>query len=589
MSAPEPPLLRKRSADEELEPSTGKTQKVNHKSTPGGDSRAVEKRPRKPHTHETVNQKDASLQVGRYLLEQFSVPAFRSHATIGLVDRERIQFYHANHSVILVSSAISFSPNDSTDGLDKFIAIVIAFSRLSLRDSGILHNLHDGKLFRDNENLPTSEPVCGTVRVQEGNKLEFGGDEETKPFTVTYGEVISHEPSLAGRSTTVLHAKSPRWKGVDLVVKISWPGSDRVPENAFLDEAIKKAKSTTDNEWALNHLPGILFAQDVVFDSDSTHEKVASLFDNAEFVDEEYKYERRTLRIIIQERLYPLKTLTDVKNIAQVLVDVACGTWFLFASWLPHAHIGLVHRWLYEVAGILHRDISMNNIMYRTVGGKVHGVLTDYDLSSWTASMNSDYTKTSQQRTGTPPFMARELLDGTEALHLYRHDVESIFYIMLILATHYEIQAPTKKEGGRVRTRQDPKELPCKMWFDQPSYKALASFKQTFFSNSGNLKLSPSFEDFRGWLLRLRKSFSLGFTAKQHHNQQRQFLLEEDESSDEGTLPPFDNETLGGYVSYSALIGPVRNLKGALKGLTIRYDPSQPSPLASTNAAQTDV
>lgn len=73
------------------------------------------------------------------------------------------------------------------------------------------------------------------------------------------------------------------------------------------------------------HLPRVLFAQDVVFDSDSTHEKVASLFNNAKFFGEEYKYERRTLRIIIQERLYLLKTLTNAKDVAQVLLNVACG------------------------------------------------------------------------------------------------------------------------------------------------------------------------------------------------------------------------------------------------------------------------
>ena len=86
------------------------------------------------------------------------------------------------------------------------------------------------------------------------------------------------------------------------------------------------ADSTPDGKWAVNHLPRVLFAHDVVFDPDSTQEKVASLFDDAEFVDEEYKYERRTLRIIIQERLYPLETLTNVKDIGQVLVDIACST-----------------------------------------------------------------------------------------------------------------------------------------------------------------------------------------------------------------------------------------------------------------------
>ena len=410
--------------------------------------------------------------------------------------------------------------------------------------------------------------------------MEFGGDEETEPFTVTYGEVISHEPSLAGRSTTVLHAKSPRWKGVDLVVKISWPGSERVPENAFLDEAIKKAKSTGDNEWALKHLPGVLFAQDVVFDSDSTHEKVARLFDDAEFIGEEYKYERRTLRIIIQECLHPLKTLTDVKDIAQVLVDVACGTWFSLISRLPYAHVDSVHRWLYDVAGILHRDLSMNNIMYRIIEGKVHGVLTDYDLSSWTESLNSDYTKTSQQRTGTPPFMAHGLLDGTEALHLYRHDVESLFYIMLILATHYDIHTPAKEKDRGVRIRSG--KLPFERWFGQPSYEDLSSFKQTLFSQPGHLNLSPTFEDFRGWLMDLHLSFRRGLRSKQTHEDD----MMSPQKSKGRAIPPFDHGTLGGYVDYSALISPVRSLKGKLEGLVIRYDPPPSPPPAPTGSVR---
>ena len=48
-----------------------------------------------------------------------------------------------------------------------------------------------------------------------------------------------------------------------------------------------------------------------------------------------------------------------------------------------------------------------------------------------------------------PSFMVYKLLGGSDVLHLYRHDLESLFYVMLILATHYEIQPPTKKEGGR--------------------------------------------------------------------------------------------------------------------------------------------
>ena len=245
--------------------------------------------------------------------------------------------------------------------------------------------------------------------------MESGGNSRTGPFTLTLSEVISREPSLAGRSTGCSN-----WKGVDLVVKISWPGSGRIAEDNFLKEATK------EGEWALNHLTRVSYAQDVIFDADSTHEKVATLFDDTKLINGKFQYERCTLRIIVQERLRPLKTLTNAKDATQVMLEVACSACFSPGSRLLRTHSIIVHRWLYG-AGILHWDMSPNNIMYRISEGRVCGVLTDYDLASWTASLASDYTKSSRRRTGTPPFMANALLDGTDRLHLYRHDLESRF------------------------------------------------------------------------------------------------------------------------------------------------------------------
>jgi serine/threonine protein kinase len=215
--------------------------------------------------------------------------------------------------------------------------------------------------------------------------------------------------------------------------------------------------------------------------------------------------------------------------------------------------------------------------MYRIIEGKVYGVLTDYDLASWTASLTSDYTKTSQQRTGTPPYMAHGLLDGTDALHLYRHDVESLFYIMLILATHHEIQVPEKGENnGGVQTREG--ELPYRWWFNEPLYEHLAYFKQAFFSKLNDLDLSPSFKDFRGWLTDLRRSFRKGLLSRDiYKDELDQLQQHQDGESEDEVMPTFNDETLGGHIHYSALIGPVRKLKGKLSGLVIRYDPSLPT------------
>jgi hypothetical protein len=238
------------------------------------------------------------------------------------VDRERVQFYHANHSAILVSSAINFSARD-TGGAEKFIAIMIAFSRLSLSDNGILHDLQ-GTLFSGNGELPSSNLVNQVQEIQHGRKLVLNNGSKT--LALKYGNLISHEPSLVGRATAVLHAESEELS--NLVVKVSWPGSGRVAENEFLQKASDVANSSAKHKWALNHLPKVLLSQEVVFGPDSTYGKVASRFENAEFTNGWYEYEQRTLRIIVQERLYPLKSLTDPREVAQVLLDIACSAYF---------------------------------------------------------------------------------------------------------------------------------------------------------------------------------------------------------------------------------------------------------------------
>ena len=324
----------KRAADEPSE-SSRKALKLHDQSTPGGGtSPGGESEPRVTRTGETQEQRKAHLQVGRYLLEQFSVPAFRSHATIGLVDNHRVQFIHANHSVILVSSAIDFLA-DGEGGLDKFIAILIAFNRFTLADNGILNGIGGGP-FRENGLLLESNEVEDPALMQENKTLKFKKKGKEKEFIVKYGKVISHEPSLAGRGTAVLHAECERWKDEKLVIKISWPGVGRDAEDLFIKRATDIAKNNETHKWALNHLPKVFYAQDIVFDQKSTHGKVAELFKDAKFAgDVGYEYEQRTQRIIIQERLYPLKNLSNVKDIAQVLLDVACSTYFRSISRFP--------------------------------------------------------------------------------------------------------------------------------------------------------------------------------------------------------------------------------------------------------------
>jgi len=267
---------------------------------------------------ETQRQRDPVTQVCRYLLEMFSTSLLRSHATVGLVDHGRLQLYHASRSVILVSSAINFLEGD---GVDKFIAIIIAFYRLSFRQNGILDTFaKDNPEVVKNPRIPEDNTV-----IQKGNTLEFSGGGLQERFTVELGDVIYRDPATVGRSTAVFSATSDRWKEYKLVVKISWPDSGRVPETKFVKKAKEEAEKTKD-KWATNHLPRVFYDKDVVFEKGSTLESVASLFDVATIVNGKYTYERRALRVIVQERLYPLRSLSNVREIGQAFVDIACST-----------------------------------------------------------------------------------------------------------------------------------------------------------------------------------------------------------------------------------------------------------------------
>ncbi|KAJ4494915.1 hypothetical protein C8J55DRAFT_395108, partial [Lentinula edodes] len=121
-----------------------------------------------------------------------------------------------------------------------------------------------------------------------------------------------------------------------------------------------------------------------------------------------------SLRYIYRNLQSPLSELEDRKEFAQVFYDVL-----------------QIHQWLYECVGILHRDLSSGNIMFRRKNDKIYGVLNNFDLSY--------RGPTSNQRTGTRPFMSRDLLCPTwTGGHLYRQYLESLFYIMLCLSCRYK-------------------------------------------------------------------------------------------------------------------------------------------------------
>ncbi|KAL7791912.1 hypothetical protein V8C37DRAFT_381731 [Trichoderma ceciliae] len=114
------------------------------------------------------------------------------------------------------------------------------------------------------------------------------------------------------------------------------------------------------------------------------------------------------------------------------------------------------HESLYRQAGLLHRDISINNLMINEEEEDPlrRAFLIDLDLAI-------EATRTAASgangKTGTRAFMAIGVLFGEQ--HTYMHDLESFFWVLFWICVHYEgpglSVGPTKYEKWNYMSDDD--------------------------------------------------------------------------------------------------------------------------------------
>jgi hypothetical protein len=161
------------------------------------------------------------------------------------------------------------------------------------------------------------------------------------------------------------------------------------------------------------------------------------------------------------------------------------------------------------------------------------GVLSDYDLS---VRLDRKYDGPRKQRTGTRPFMARDLLEPTPREHFYRHDLESLFYVIVVLM--YRSQDTTlKKEDEKLAS------FPALLYWFTLGPAALLEKKESFFQRS----LPPAPDAFRELyppILEMKDMFDDGYRARRRHEMAMYKLLRG------SVMPSFDESTLGGHINF---------------------------------------
>ncbi|KAK0451397.1 uncharacterized protein EV420DRAFT_1766426 [Desarmillaria tabescens] len=431
----------------------------------------------------------------------------------------------------------------------------IGYHRFTFPQSCILDRIIEERCIRSFEKVDRKNPA----NFHRGLKMTLQKADTTN-IVITLGDVIHYQRGLVGRNTCVVTAEGPEWPGKQLVVKISWPSIYRDSEKKFIDAAKAKAREMTSKgkeHWVLDHLPEIFHSEEFQFDDeDSPQGRLRKLLIDAAYVDgNTFIYDERFPRITVSERLCSLDTLNDVKEIGQVFLDIL-----------------QCHRWLFDHPKILHRDISMTNVMYRRRHGQVCGVLNDFDLSSFLPLRDAS----SLHRTGTAPYMACDLLRATDISHLYRHDIEALFYVLMMLCCHYEIVRSDKGSTMKELKTEKGKKPPFSDWFDRMmTWEALSRQKRCFLAEDTPIPTSTSFSAFLPWLQDIRVAFGDGFHArtksKIQPNPKRKIPAnfippsERDLTNRPSSIQvpvPFDDETLGGYVVYSDFLATMSDIGG---------------------------
>ncbi|KAF9071407.1 hypothetical protein BDP27DRAFT_1418981 [Rhodocollybia butyracea] len=392
---------------------------------------------------------------------------------------ENIQLFHDDHSAVIFSRPVNIVGN-----IEHLLHLMdtMVFTRRGI--SSLINVTHD--------NVPSSSALRAPhLNLFPGVSLSLLNG----TFCFTLQHEIIGQGSCVIRKGKVSIALAAVAKGSVCIVKLTRQA--RLSELALIDNACKLA-SSRHSEWVLHHLPTISLSADLPL----TPRQVRL----ASFLKEGYG--QHILRITVMTKLLPIAELTNPADLKIVFRDIfRC------------------YRWLVEEAKILHRNVNVANITFQYGSdGSVYGVLNDFDHAIRTDVLRSP----SSHRTGTAPYMAIDILcTSPPPIHLYRHDLESLYYVLVCSvcpADHLSILS----------------------WFRLGGHD-MAPVKRTFFTKN---PLAPraGFDIFLKWIDGIHDAFFLGL-----HERDVSVKRFKGNNKTLGEKVPFDDETLGGRVSFGAL------------------------------------
>ncbi|KAI5115937.1 hypothetical protein M0805_004064 [Coniferiporia weirii] len=484
-----------------------------------------------------------------YAIEQFSYLHNLRHVYNAIVIDGKMWICYYDHAGIIRTS----QPLDFVNDLFRFVLLLKCMMDMSKVERGVSEqmvkiddmNMASSSISNDTSDVVKADTAAPIAKADTDLNAtqkdatpgsfdliaQFGLSVKGQVFRFIRRLINARFYGLLGRATEVVEAKLVRLEGnvakcpigigKIVAVKMSWPPKSRVSEVEIIKKGRKILQTLDEKDEDYKKNNGIEGKLEdclpVVYESEDQDDLVEAegcfrqRLNVLKFVD---GVENRVWRTIVFELLIPIYMLDDLRKFKKCFRGIFQGHHFLWDH------------------GIMHRDISIGNLMCRLgEDDEVCGVLNDWDL----AKLKDSKESTSNSRTGTRPFMARDLLTDEPVEHLERFDWESMLYVLVWIACRYGSGGVLKKPSALLKwlehdleTLQDNKTAVCGCIYPP---------------------LTEHYEELTSWIDPMLNLFASGYKAKAIYER----ALEKAKEKSMTMSDTFDSKTLGGHVTYKKL------------------------------------